>query len=259
MLAIPGEVNMTQIKIICDTTFKLQPVSSSQLSDSQKQRVPDGTLLNVQSYYAVADHIKVALLEKFFKGRNTWFVYQKHAVILKNGNIVCPAEVKLKVPYKSQLDNADNPYGSCNTTSVAMTLSYFGVTSNNPDEQLEDELQDWLEARGLDRHEPTHLAQAVEAYGCHDNFKTNATIQEVKEWLVQGNPAIVHGYFTASGHVVCLIGYNSQGLIVNDPYGEYYADGYDTSASGSGLVYSYDMIQNTCMSDGNFWVHFISK
>lgn len=250
---------MVQLKILSDTTFKLQAVPASRLNDSQKQVVKAGSIFNLQSYYAVAEHVKIALQDKFFKGRNTWFVYEKHAVIVNNGQIVFPAEVKLRVPFKSQLDNAQNPYGSCNTTSIAMTLSYFGVKPKNPGVQLEDELQDWLESRGLDRHEPSHLVKAVEAYGCEDTFKTNATVNEVKEWIAQGNPAVVHGYFTASGHIVCLIGYNSQGFIVNDPYGEYYADGYDTSASGAALTYSYGLIDRACRADGDFWVHFISK
>lgn len=168
-------------------------------------------------------------------------------------------EVKLNVPYKSQLDNADNPFGSSNCTSLAMAIAYFDVKPHNGHKQLEDELQEWLETQGLKRYNPYDLVKVVKAYGCQDNFKTDATIDQIKEWLDRGNPAVVHGYFTPAGHVICLIGYNAIGFIVNDPCGQYSESGYDSSTSGEGLTYSYETIERICLQDGEFWVHFISK
>lgn len=254
----PGTPGM-ELKLLRDTVLKQKPVQSSQLSESEKQPLAGGTILQLHSFTPEGDHVKVAFRDREYRGLNTWYVYYKHAVVTKNSEITFPDRIKLPVPYKSQLDNRQHPYGSCNTTSIAMCLAYFGIRGNNPYQQLEDELQDWLVARGLDRHEATHLAQAVEAYGARDRFKTNASINEVKEWLVQGNPAVIHGYFTSYGHIVSVVGYNSYGFLVNDPYGEYWPHGYDTSAAGAGLSYSYRMIQETCMGDGDFWVHFISK
>lgn len=250
---------MTQIKFLCDTVLKQQPVESSKLTDTQKQAVKAGVSYEVQSYATSGDHVKVSFATQSFQGKNTWFVYQPHVVISKGDRIVVPAEVKLKVPYKSQLDNDQDPYGTCNVTSIAMTMAYFGVKPKNPNQQLEDEFHDWIDKKGLDRHSPADLAKLVQAYGHKDRFTTKATIQDVQEWLAQGNPAIVHGYFTQSGHIICLIGYNAKGFIVNDPYGEWWESGYDTSRSGAGLTYSYSMIDRTCRSDGDFWVHFISK
>lgn len=249
----------TDLKILCDTTLKQKPVQSSQLADTEKQLLSGGTVLKLHSYSPEGDHIKISFLDQSFQNRNTWYVYCKHAVVMSNSRIAFPEYIKLPVPYKSQLDNRQNPYGSCNTTSIAMCLAYLGIQGKKPYKQLEDELQDWLEERGLDRHEPTHLALAAEAYGAKDYFTTKGTINQIKEWLVQGNPVVIHGYFTSSGHIVSLIGYNSFGFIVHDPYGEYWPNGYNTSAPGAGLSYSYGMIQNTCMADGDCWVHFISK
>lgn len=250
---------MTKLKILVDTFLKQQTGQAAQLPDSQKKRVTAGSVFEITAYNpAEANHFKVTLKDTL-NGSNTWYVFQKNGIVLDNGgNMIYPTEVKLLVPYKSQLDNTENPYGSCNVTSISMCLAYFGV-KDNPDQQLEDEMQDWLESQGLDRHDPGALATAVEHYGHKDTFKTDASIKEVKEWLVQGNPAVVHGYFTASGHVICFTGFNDKGFIVNDPYGEWFAEGYDTSRTGEGLTYSYNMIQETCLSDGQFWVHFISR
>lgn len=250
---------MLQIKFLCNSVMKLQPLQSSQLSAEQKCDIKAGEVYDVQVYTPMLDHIKVTFKNQNFKGKNTWYLFQKHAVIVKDEKVICPAEIKLKVPYKSQLDNAGNPYGSCNVTSIAMALSFLGLKAKDAKIQLEDEFQDWMEAKGLDRHSPADLVKLVEGYGYKDTFKTNATVQEVQDWLILGNPAVIHGYFTTSGHIICLIGFNQKGFIVNDPYGEWNADGYDTDSSGAGLTYSYEMIDRTCRDDGEFWVHFISK
>ncbi|MGV0028673.1 C39 family peptidase [Phormidesmis priestleyi] len=135
--------------------------------------------------------------------------------------------VQLDVPYLSQRDNIQNADGSCNVTSIAMCLMYLGVKQKNPQKQFEDELQDWLEARGLKRHDALALKQAAEAYGCQDNHTQTATLDQVKQWLDKGNPVVIHGHFTQVGHIVCGVGYNDKGLIIHDPYGEWYQEGYD--------------------------------
>jgi uncharacterized protein YvpB len=254
---------MTQLKILCDTVLKQQPVQSSKLPDNQKQGVTGGTVFNIQSFAPVGDHIKVSLLGQSFQGKNTWFVYQRHAAILENGKVRFPASVKLTVPYFDQLDNSENPYGSCNVTSISMCLAYLGAKRNNPSQRFPDELQDFCAANGLDRHAPDVLAKIVQTYGFKDTFRTDASFEDVKQWLIQGNPAVVHGYFTPSGHVIAIIGYSQQGFIVNDPYGELMYSPlksyYDTYASGAGLTYSYNLMYNTCCTDNQFWVHFISR
>lgn len=170
--------------------------------------------------------------------------------------------IKLLIPYKTQLDNWYNPSGSCNVTSIAMCLEFFKSSRKarySQFKQLEDELYQYALDNGLSRHSGYDLAKIVRAYKCQDTFKENATIEEVQEWLSNGNPAVIHGYFTDFGHIVTVAGYDENGLIVHDPYGEWFEDGYRTDRSGAFLNYSYDLIRRTCMPDGNFWVHFISK
>jgi uncharacterized protein YvpB len=171
-----------------------------------------------------------------------------------------PDTVQLKVPYLSQLDNETDPYGTCNVTSLSMCMAYFGhPTRNAQGQQLEDELNQYCYAHGLDRHVPDDLAEVVRAYGYKDNFQANAKWRDVKKWLEQGNPCVVHGYFTGSGHVIAIIGHNSKGWIVHDPYGEWFSSGYNTSGSGAALTYSYSMMEKVCGTDGDLWIHYISK
>lgn len=163
----------------------------------------------------------------------------------------------LDVPYKSQLDNRNEPFKTCNVTSLAMCFEYLGKEPAG-DGQLEDELFDYGEAQGYNIYSPDDLAQIVRDYGLKDDYKSDATIDELRDWLIGGNPAVIHGFFTDAGHIVTVVGFDDTGLYVHDPYGEYFDDGYRTDLSGEYLHYSYDLIRRTCQPDGDFWVHFIS-
>jgi hypothetical protein len=147
-----------------------------------------------------------------------------------------------------------------------MVLLFFDVQPRHPQEfpQFEDELYDYTEHQGLSRHNPYDLAKVVEAYGCRDTFRSNSTIENVKEWLADGKPAVIHGYFTDFGHIVTVVGYTSKGFWVHDPYGEWYSWGYDrnepdgNNTKGKFQHYSYALIRRVCMPDGNLWAHLIS-
>ena len=168
--------------------------------------------------------------------------------------------VQLKVPYLSQLDNTLDPHGTCNVTSASMCMAYLGHPIRNAQNlQIEDELNQYCYDHGLDRHVPGDIAKVIRAYGYKDDFQPDAKWGDVKKWLAGGNPCIVHGWFTGSGHIIAIIGYNKKGWIVHDPYGEWYPEGYDTNRSGAGLTYSYEMMKRVCGTDGDLWIHYVSK
>lgn len=167
--------------------------------------------------------------------------------------------VKLKVPYFSQLNNLRDPYRTCNVTSIAMCLAYWGKKSKSPGIiQLEDELDEYMESADLNRYSPTDLAKVVSAYGCKDDFTDRGNIALLQKALAAGTPCVIHGYFTNAGHIVTVTGCDNDGLWVHDPYGEWFRKGYNTSANGAYLHYSYPMIERLCMDDGFLWLHRIS-
>lgn len=171
-----------------------------------------------------------------------------------------PAAVDLPIPYLSQRDNAHNPNSACDVTCAAMCMNFLGHPAVNQwGDQLEDELYQYFQQNGLSRKSPVDLAKVIRAYGYQDDFQPDAKWCEVKDWLAGGNPAIVHGWFTQSGHIIVIRGYNETGWVVNDPYGEWYEWGYDTHRSGEGLVYPYATMSHVCGSDGNLWIHYISQ
>lgn len=144
-----------------------------------------------------------------------------------------------------------------------MALSFLKIPQRTTG-RYPDELQDYMEAKGRDRHSPVDLADTAADYGAVCHFTTKTTIEEVKAWLSTGNPCVVHGYFTDSGHIIALTGFDEYGFYVHDPYGEWSSDGYDRNdeknfTKGKLLHYSYEMMRETSITDEEFWVHFLRK
>ena len=263
--AKPGDIPKPRpiLKTTRNTIFKSKPLASSQLQDSEKQVIPAGKEFELLAFVPIRGHIRVALRNESFKGSGIWYVFGGHAQVTLDGALLYPKPnpptVRLGIPYRSQMDNLNNPTGACNVTSIAMCLDFLRIPRRRRTGQFEDELYEYAIAKGYSRWDPYDLAKIVRDYGAQDYFTENATIDDVQDWLASGNPAVIHGYFTSFGHIIVAAGYDSEGLFVHDPYGEWFPSGYDTSVSGAYLHYSYRLIRSVCMADGDFWVHFISK
>ncbi|NJP09591.1 MAG: C39 family peptidase [Leptolyngbyaceae cyanobacterium RU_5_1] len=260
----------TVLKIINPTILKRRPIQATELPETEKQMLEVGKVLEITSYSSPErNHIRVAFAKESFKGFNTWYAFGEHVQILRDGKVVypklSPKTLKLNVPYKSQRDNMENPSGSCNVTSLAMCLEFLGAKRRETSGQFEDELYRYAESRRLSRHNPHDLATIVEAYGCRDEFRSDAKIEQVKDWLADGKPNVIHGYFTSFGHIVVAVGFDETGFLVHDPWGEWNSWGYNLNVPGVSNLkgryvnYSYSMIRRLCIPDGSFWVHFISK
>jgi uncharacterized protein YvpB len=195
------------------------------------------------------------------------------------------ARKDLGVPYLSQVDNQNSPSGTCNLTSVAMVLQYFGWPENKPGGvQLEDTLYQYVQSNGLSRHDPEDLVKIFNSFASQispkigvtyrDSFATNGDRSVIKHQIDNGFPVIIHGYFTRSGHIIVIRGYDDEAysgrgaFLVNDPWGEWTADGYsDVGSVASNLPYSYQMMDRFCLDPNGIggykpstmWVHLINR
>lgn len=264
---------MKKLTVIAPTVAKLKPLDSKVLTEFEKLNISVGQEFEIiETTSGPGSHVGIKLKTPLKFGKTEHFAcyfYSNH-IRLSGDN---PSQKQIVIddfPYRSQTDNWYNPTGSCNVTSIAMCLEYFGAQRKTDIPQLEDELYASMESLGLSRHSPTDLAEMVVRYKTQDGvrlkdkFIANATIEGVKRHLADGNPCVTHGYFTAFGHIIVITGYDDKGLIVHDPYGEWFSTGYDrnderNNTKGKYLHYSYELIRKTCMPDGDFWVHFISK
>jgi hypothetical protein len=173
------------------------------------------------------------------------------------------ARVFVPTQYLSQRDNQLYRSGTCNTTSIAMGMGNHGELLIRPDgTQLEDYLTQYCLDNRLSRHSPGDLEILAQKHGYRFQFSAHATWDDVKAWLRQGRVCIVHGWFTAFGHILVICGYDEekQCWIVHDPWGEWYPGGYDTSVSGEALEYSFQMMSRLCGPDAEnqLWIHFVN-
>jgi hypothetical protein len=164
----------------------------------------------------------------------------------------------LGAPYYSQRDNAINPSVSCNATSIAQAAGFYGIRAQGSG-QLEDEFTAWIQERGLDPGAPDTLVQLAAAHGMRSRFTPSADFDEIRAHLDSGNPVVVHGYFTGPGHIVTVVGYNQNGFIVNDPWGDWKSGYGDTN--GENVVYPYDDMQAVLQPEGagNTYAHFMTR
>lgn len=174
------------------------------------------------------------------------------------------------VPYFSQRDNEFVPSGTCNVTSLAMVMSYWGIQPS-AGEQLEDQLfQELLEPDAQDYFHRNHLELKNQGYnprnvhgmlgwlakkhGLEHRFTDAATLLQIKGELDQQRPVITSGRFTASGHIIVLIGYTHSGFIVHDPWGDW-EKGYSKRHQGQFLIYNY--VDILPVLNGKYRAHFI--
>lgn len=240
------------------TILKKQPTDSNQVSSSEKVTLPSGRVYGVSSYAIEENHLKTAMTEEFENFGNTGYLFPDHVLMRRGGKTFdpFPDQLEIDVPYFSQVDNPRYSWSTCNVTTLAMVFYFYGVRSQSGG-QLEDELLQWCINQAGYGSWTSHniLSNLIKAYDFQTSFSTSRNWSAVMDELVNRRPVPIAGDFTASGHILCIIGYNQSGYIVNDPWGNAmtgYSDVY-----GGGLVYPYGYMDEVCGPDGNVWAHFI--
>lgn len=166
------------------------------------------------------------------------------------------------VPFLSQLDNRNNPFGSCNVTSLAMCLKYLYPEKNfgcPKGVQLEDFIYERMLDLHLDRHLPYDLERLYKMYSPSSYFSPEANFHQIRRHLDAGGCCIIHGWFTRSGHIVVIKGYNDEGFYINDPYGSWTHHGYDNSLTGENEFFLNETLADLCCDTQGCWVHFMQK
>ncbi|MBF2090877.1 MAG: C39 family peptidase [Synechococcales cyanobacterium K44_A2020_017] len=220
-----------------NTMFKLRPVQSSQLSETERCQIPIGTQFEIQSYaYASAgqnfdNHIRISLKNQFLRGRNTWYVYTPHARVEQDGKMVYPVVAKradkkpLAVPYFSQRDNYIESWRTCNSSACAMAARFLGAAIANDNDYLRK-----VVALG-DTTDHAVQTRVLQSYGIRSAFHYNLDYEDLDRSLDQGKPIVIgilhRGPITApsGGHMIVVVGQYDAGYVCHDPYGSVH-DGY---------------------------------
>jgi hypothetical protein len=129
------------------------------------------------------------------------------------------------MPYYCQWDNANYQGRSCNMTSLAMALGYYGIDVS-PMECIISAFNSGRDIANLDAIAAV-AEKMLQQHGRTDVKVVKmqnpaATTEDVIRFLRQGSPVIAGGYFSGgSGHYLLVRGYNptKNGFWVNDPAG----------------------------------------
>lgn len=229
----------------------------------QESLVKKGFNLSIDGIFGLRTEAAVRNVQQYYSLAQDGIVGPQTLAVLKDPQKITtgiPINYCYKVPYYSQRDNDYEPSATCNVTSLAMVMAYWGISSSQ--KQLEDELYIVLQ-----------MPEALDYYkkAFPSLYKANYKIQTVHGmlgWLVKQKgfnwsytekgtwedfktasyPLIVSGQFTKSGHIIVVCGMTTIGdLIVHDPYGDWYS-GYK-NPNGQYRIYSkkdmLDVLANT--------------
>lgn len=164
--------------------------------------------------------------------------------------LVVPPSNPLSVPYYSQRDyGGAQSWSICGCTSVAMVLSYWGVKID-PDGVLAG----W--GKGSCQS-PPGCEGVFEANKLKASHTYNGTWKEIRDQIDLGRPVVIHGRFTASGHIIVIIGYDEKGYWCNDPAGKWAQvndDSYaDNPKNGAKVYYQEEAMWKACGKDDDVW------
>lgn len=106
---------------------------------------------------------------------------------------------------------------------------------------------------------PYVMGLVISSYGVNYTFDDNASLSEAREWLKDGEFLITHGWFTRSGHVICLDGLEvdpsnlSYRFNVKDPWSEFNAKAwaYNLGSLFYDGYYSSRLVYATCVKSAN--------
>lgn len=196
---------------------------------------------------ALLEYSKAAFLKspELFNDDADWVkVYRSEAQSSKPKDISQVAkefDTLLKVSNFSQPDAS-----TCQSTCIAMAVNDPNIKG----------IRSRLLATGLDAGSPTAMAKVIGTYTKKYKFESNASLDKVYEWLKAGEFLITHGWFTGSGHVICLDGVKldekalSHQISVKDPWSEFNASSwkYDKASKFYDGYYSSRCIYASCVA-----------
>ena len=159
----------------------------------------------------------------------------------------------LDVEYMSQRDNYRDASRTCFSSSCAMMLKYLNPNAIDTDD-------DYIKKvfNNGDSTESTAQLKTLFNYGIQARFFNKANINTIKTQINNNKPVPV-GFLhkgtvqspKGGGHWACVIGYDDDGFIVHDPWGELdLLTGDYINTTGISLHYSYKNFNPRWMVEG---------
>jgi len=131
-------------------------------------------------------------------------------------------ELQTKVPYESQLINSTKPYVTCNQTSLSMCLEGLGIVNPDSDMSFADYLENLRVEKmfGSRTQKQTRIDELLELGANYEEIPAiDKNFSLLKEKLL---PYLRKGdmvTFSMGNHIVRLVEFTDEGIVVDDPYG----------------------------------------
>ncbi len=156
--------------------------------------------------------------------------------------------MKLNVPYYSQRDNAVDWHRTCNSSSHAMCVKYLKPNAIEGDDDYISRLNEFGDTTDHSAH--TRLLKSL---GIESEWKTDLNYADLDYQLERGKPipiGVLHkGTLDnpSGGHICVVVGKNSSGYIVNDPWG----NGFDyVNHNGKEVIYPTQSLDSRWLVEG---------
>jgi predicted chitinase len=220
----PGQTKYT-LKAIRSTVLKKHLKQSSLLEPNQIVDINPGKAYQIESLSEVAGtgHYKVQISH----GAGEWYVYAPHWSLKSHASLPEKIATKAVSVYKTQVRAANLSQPDSSTCQAAC----IGMATSNPDiHSIRKELdQIAIRKRSVAGGTAVMGEYLKERIGSRYEFDFDASLDEMKKWLQAGELLITHGWFTNSGHIICLDGVEidnrtmSFRFDVKDPWSEFNA------------------------------------
>ncbi|MBT6146327.1 MAG: hypothetical protein HOH74_12895, partial [Gemmatimonadetes bacterium] len=119
------------------------------------------------------------------------------------------------VPYLSQRANKLNPSGTCQNTTLAIVLNYYGADTITPDMIT----RRWGTVANWNLAFDTLAEEHGLPLRAHGSLEGRAS--DIQRLVAEGRPVTIHGPFTDSGHLNVVLGYDGDYYYVHDPWGDF--------------------------------------
>jgi len=163
--------------------------------------------------------------------------------------------IKLKIPglgliadYTRQPDEV--------TCQSACCAQMIGLKDEADVRMVRTQLQNYARELGSMAGDPRVMAKFLEPRVDKYKLSYNASLEEARQALDEGWKLITHGYFTGSGHVISIMGWEAdpktlnRRFIVDDPYQEFDFPGwrYIHNKTGNNVRYSFHGMYAACVA-----------
>ena len=246
------------------TILKKRVIGAGDLATSEKISVPQGKEFLVTGCYPDRNqHIRLVLASPVLADDKKTklsevYAYAPHVEV----EGFCE-EIRLKVPYCSQLDNDTSIFGAgwrqCNTTSNTMLADFLleGAISKSARDKGYPEPESFymrVVAKYGDTVDHDAQTKALKELGIESYFSYTLSGKDLINSLSAGIPIVVGFAYKGSGHICVVVGYepSSKTWMIHDPYGirHGYSDSYDVGANGAFDQYSNDVMQAVFWDQG---------